>query len=156
MPAHSRADGLLTEAERSSATPPSATPPGEVRLHRSRVVRGAYIVLGSVSLALGVLGIFLPLLPTTPFLLLAAACYARASTRLYVWLLSHPRLGPVVHAWRSSRSLPRRAKWTAIPLMAGTLAVSIVFFVESLVLQAFLAALGVVLAVFLYRIPSAD
>jgi uncharacterized protein len=128
----------------------------EVRPHRSRPLRAVFLVLGTGSLGLGVVGVFLPVLPTTPFLLLAAACYARASDRLYGWLLGHRTLGPIIREWRTNRSIPRRAKWTAIPMMAVTLAVSIVFFIESIVVQGFLVLFGLGLAVFLYRIPSAD
>jgi uncharacterized membrane protein YbaN (DUF454 family) len=77
---------------------------------RSRVVRAALVVIGSISVGLGVLGIFLPLLPTTPFLLLAAACFVRSSTRLHRWLMTHPRLGPYVRGFVGGAGMPARAK----------------------------------------------
>ncbi len=117
-------------------------------------LRLLFLVLGGIFVALGVAGIFLPLLPTTPFLLLAAACFARSSERFYRWLLNHPVLGTTVREWREHRSLPRRTKWIAILTMAGTLAVSILFFVPQPALQIALALFGVALAVYLYRIPS--
>ncbi|TAM44872.1 MAG: DUF454 domain-containing protein [Gammaproteobacteria bacterium] len=117
-------------------------------------LRLLFLVLGGIFVALGVAGIFLPLLPTTPFLLLAAACFARSSERFYRWLLNHPVLGTTVREWREHRSLPRRTKWIAIFTMAGTLAVSILFFVPQPALQIVLALFGVALAVYLYRIPS--
>jgi uncharacterized protein len=69
-----------------------------------------WIVLGFASLLLGGIGIFLPLLPTVPFVLLAAACFSRGSARWERWLLTHPRFGPWVQDWRISRAVPLRAK----------------------------------------------
>lgn len=63
-------------------------------------VRILLIVCGTLSLALGILGIFLPVLPTTPFLLLAAACYARSSKRFYHWLMNTPWCGEYIHNYR--------------------------------------------------------
>ncbi len=119
-----------------------------------RGLRLLFLALGGLFVALGVAGIFLPLLPTTPFLLLAAACFARSSERFYRWLLNHPVLGTTVREWREHRSLPRRTKWIAILTMAGTLAVSILFFVPQPALQIALALFGGALAAYLYRIPS--
>lgn len=119
-------------------------------------LRLLFLVFGGLFVALGVAGIFLPLLPTTPFLLLAAACFARSSERFYRRLLEHPALGATVREWREHRSLPRRTKWVAILTMAGTLALSILFFVPQPALQIALALFGLALAVYLYRIPSRD
>ncbi|MCW5655429.1 YbaN family protein [Hydrogenophaga sp.] len=81
--------------------------------HRSRTVRWLLWLAGSLSLALGIIGVVLPGLPTTPFVLLAAACYARASPRLYGWLLGHRWMGPMVRDWETHRSLTRRTKRVA-------------------------------------------
>ena len=70
-------------------------------------------IAGLVSLALGILGIFLPLLPTTPFVLLSAFCFSRGSQRLHDWLLAHPRLGPPILEWRDHGAISKRAKWFA-------------------------------------------
>jgi uncharacterized membrane protein YbaN (DUF454 family) len=125
-----------------------------VRKHASPTVRGVLVVVGTVSVTAGVAGAFLPVLPTTPFLLLAAACYARASRRFYNALLNNRTFGPTILEWQEHRSMAYRTKITAIVLMALTLTVSIVFFVEPPWLQAALALFGVVLAVYMYRIPS--
>ena len=128
----------------------------EVNRHASPAMRLLFVVLGTLFVALGIAGALLPVLPTTPFLLLAAACYARASPRFYNWLLNNPVFGPRIVEWRRYRSIPWRVKLGAIALMALTLGVSIVFFVPWPALQVALAVFGLLLAVYLYRIPSRD
>jgi uncharacterized membrane protein YbaN (DUF454 family) len=114
----------------------------ETEVHPSRAVRVALVLAGTGFVGLGILGAFLPVLPTTPFMLLAAACYARASTRFYNGLLNNRAFGPTIREWRRYRSIPFRTKWTAIGLMAVTLTASIVFAVEDPWLQAALVAFG--------------
>lgn len=75
------------------------------------------VALGALSLALGVAGIFLPLLPTTPFLLLTAALWMRSSPRLYRWLTAHPRLGAYIRNFRENRAIPLRVKVYTLLLM---------------------------------------
>lgn len=127
-----------------------------VRRHPSYTVRVALVVAGSGFVAVGLLGIFLPVLPTTPFLLVAAACYARASRRFYNALLKSRVFGPAILEWQQHRSIAWRTKLAAIGLMSLSLAVTIVFFVDNGWLRAALAAIGVAVAVYLYRIPSRD
>lgn len=122
--------------------------------HGSPVVRALFFVAGAVSLALGIAGAFLPVLPTTPLVLLAAACFARSYRPLHEWLLAHRLFGPIVREWHEHRSIPRRTKFVAITMMATTLGVSIVFFVEPRWLQALLAAFGIGLGLWMYRLPS--
>jgi uncharacterized protein len=121
-----------------------------------QALRAAWLAAGFLFLGIAIVGIALPVLPTTPFLLLAAACFARSSQRFYDWLLNHPAFGPLVREWREHRSIPWRTKLFAIALMSATLAASIVFFVKDPYLQGALAALGVGLAAWLYRVPSRD
>jgi hypothetical protein len=119
-------------------------------------MRGLFLAFGTLALALAVLGIFLPLLPTTPLVLLAAACYARGSRRFYEWLLAQRTFGPIVHEWQRHRSIPYKTKVTAVILMSLTLGASIVFFVRPPWLKIALAVMGGGLAVWLYRMPSRD
>lgn len=134
-------------------SPDSLEEPGE---HRSRWARAFFLAAGTLCLGLGLAGIFLPLLPTTPFVLLAAACYARGSRRFYDWLLANRTFGPIILEWRRHHSIPYRTKVTAIVLMSVTLAVSIVFFVRPPWLKGLLALMGISLALWMYRLPSRD
>ena len=124
------------------------------REHGSPVVRALFFVAGVVALGFGVAGIFLPVLPTTPLVLLAAACFARSYRPFHEWLVAHRLFGPMVREWHEHRSIPYRTKLFAIGMMAGTLTVSIVFFVDPPWLKAALAVFGVGLGAWMYRLPS--
>ena len=78
---------------------------------------------GVALVGLAVIGVFLPLMPTTIFLILAAACFARSSPRLETWLMTHPRFGPPLRAWREEGAVPRKAKVAACLGIAGGFAV---------------------------------
>lgn len=82
-----------------------------------------FILLGALTLVLGLIGIFVPLLPTTPFLLLAAALWVRSSPRLYAWLIAHRRLGPYIRQFRENRAIPLRAKVFSVALLFCIIAV---------------------------------
>lgn len=121
---------------------------------RSRWRRPLWLGAGAASLLLGIAGIVVPLLPTTPFVLLAAFCFSRGCRRCEQWLLEHPRFGPSLRQWRAKRAIPLRAKQLASLMMA----ISCV---------ATLLALGwpwgalplpicAVVALWLWRLPSTD
>ena len=95
-----------------------------LRLHQHAGVRYLLLTLGWLSVLLGVIGIFLPVLPTTPFLLLAAACFMRSSARFYHWLVGHPRLGPWIQDYLDGQGIPLRGKVYAISLMWLSIALS--------------------------------
>lgn len=84
---------------------------------RNPALRYALLAIGWLSVALGVIGIFLPVLPTTPFLLLAAACFMRSSKRFYLWLVNHPQLGPWIVDYLEGQGIPLKGKVYAIGLM---------------------------------------
>lgn len=128
----------------------------EVRKHRFLWVRLAFAALGTLFLMVGIIGIFTPILPTTPFLLLATACYARSSHRFYNWLMNHPAFGPLIVEWRTYRSIPWRIKLVAVATMTLTFGSSILFFIRDGRLQLALALFGLTMVIWLYRIPSRD
>ena len=128
----------------------------EMRKHRFLWVRLAFAALGTLFLVVGIIGIFMPILPTTPFLLLATACYARSSRRFYNWLMNHPTFGPLIVEWRTYRSIPWRVKLVAIATMVLTFGSSIVFFIKDGWLQLALAFFGMMMVIWLYHIPSRD
>ena len=92
------------------------------------------ILIGCLSLALGALGIFVPLLPTTPFLLLAAFAFANSSDRLHQWLLDHNLFGPLIDNWRQHRAISRRAKIVSILSMIAIIAISVLLAVPTYVI----------------------
>lgn len=116
----------------------------------SRVV---FIAAGSLCVGLAVLGVFLPVLPTTPFLLLAAGLYARGSVRFHTWLVDHERLGPYIRDYRAGRGIPRKTKIVGLTWMWAALIVSAVT-TRSLHLAVLLLAIGAYGTWFLSRVPT--
>lgn len=120
---------------------------------RKAAVRAAYVVAGSLSLVAGIVGIFVPVLPTTPFLLLASACYLRGSERLHRWLLSHGRLGQYIRDFEAGRGIPARAKFVAIVMLWISIAFGIEFAGHPLAAGAMLLVAGAV-TIYLLRLPT--
>jgi hypothetical protein len=109
-----------------------------------------YNVAGALAVLLGVLGIFLPLLPTTPFLLLASWCFARGSTRLHRWLLTHPLFGDYLRNFEAGRGIPLRAKIVATVLLWSSLLLAMRRFDEPAI-PALLALTGAGVSLYLWR-----
>ena len=103
------------------------------------------VALGTLLVGIGVVGVFLPILPTTPFLLLAAACYLRGSERLYAWLTAHRLLGRYIRYYRDGQGIPLRAKIVMVAVLWVTIGTSAVFFVGLTAVRVLLVliALGV-------------
>jgi uncharacterized protein len=101
----------------------------ETHLCTHLALRSILFIFGSLFLFLGIIGIFIPLLPTTPFLLLSAACYLRSSKRIYHWLLNHKWLGIIIKNYYEGKGLPLKFKVFTIILLWITITISIVFFV---------------------------
>jgi len=107
------------------------------------MIKAVLIGLGTLFLVLGLVGVVLPGLPTTPFVLLAAACYVRSSRRLYERLLKHPVFGKLIRDFRKNRAIPRSAKIASVAAMAVMVGIAVAFLVEALWVRLLLAALGV-------------
>jgi len=107
------------------------------------VVRSLHFAVGVVATGLAILGVVLPLLPTTPLMILAAACFAKSSPRLHDWLLNHRTFGPAIRDWRENRAIAPKAKRAALIAMAAAFALSLILGLR----PAVLAVQGVVLAV---------
>ncbi|TWV14308.1 DUF454 domain-containing protein [Bacteroidaceae bacterium HV4-6-C5C] len=90
-----------------------------------------YAILGTISLCLGILGIFLPLLPTTPFLLLTAALYFKSSPKLYNWLIRHKYFGSYIRNFREHKAIPLKAKILSITLLWLTMLNCILFLISN-------------------------
>jgi hypothetical protein len=146
-----QAGSICHPARVDAPAPPTSD---EAPLVRSAAARGVLQALGGLFVGLGVAGIFLPVLPTTPFLLLAAACFVRSSPGLYARLLGDPTFGPIIRDWRAHRTIPARAKTTALALVLLTFGTSLAFGVRATGLRVALAATGVGVALFLWRLPT--
>jgi hypothetical protein len=110
---------------------------------RGDLVRAALIVLGTLFLATGAVGIFLPLLPTTPFFLLSAACYARSSKRFYHWLLYNRLFGSYIRNYREGKGIALKVKVLTLALLWGTIIYSAFFVVDALYWQIILLVIAV-------------
>lgn len=117
------------------------------------MTRALWLVAGFVALALGLVGIALPLLPTVPFLILAAFSFARSSQRLHDWLLGHPRLGAPIRDWQQRGAISLPAKRLATLSIAAGLGISVALDVRPAILVAQAAVLAGVL-VFIWTRPS--
>ncbi|MES9956200.1 MAG: YbaN family protein [Sedimenticola sp.] len=109
---------------------------------------------GWLSLGAGVVGIFLPLLPTTPFLLLSAWCFSRSSERLHRWLLNNPRFGHVIRRWEDEGTMERRIKLRAIGLVILGFSISVLLVPMPLHARVALVLLAIAISYYLYRIPE--
>lgn len=134
---------------------PSQRGAPSTRLHDSRLVRSLYLAAGFTALILAVAGIVLPILPTTPFVLLAAACFARSSQHFHDRLLANRVTGPIIQEWVEHRSIPRKVKRWVYFLLALSFGSSILM-MPSNWHRMMLAALGVILVAFIWRIPVRD
>ena len=94
------------------------------------VVRILFIILGTVSLILGIIGVFLPLLPTTPFLLLTAYLYFKGSPRCYEWLMLQPVLGKYIRDFRENKTIPLRAKVVSVTMLWGCILYCVIAVVQ--------------------------
>ena len=118
------------------------------------LIRWLWIIAGSISLTLGIIGIFLPLLPTTPFLLLAAACYARGSSRLHNWLLNNKMFGKYIRNYREGKGIPARSKVLALTLLWLTIGFSIFYIIPILIVKIILFTIAILVSIYIMSLPT--
>lgn len=111
--------------------------------------------IGCLAIGLAVLGIFLPLLPTVPFVLLAAACFARSSPRFHGWLLAHPHLGPIVQQYQGGQGIAKSVKVRVIAILWISMGLSM-FLIAKWWVVALLACIGTVVTLYLIKLPTAE
>lgn len=119
------------------------------------MTRWLLIILGWLAVVLATLGVLLPLLPTTPFLLLAAWCFARSSPRFHHWLLYRSWFGSYLRHWQQHKALPPGAKWKAVLVIVLTFAASL-WLVNLWWVRGVLLAILVILLTFMLRLPVID
>ncbi|MBO1501290.1 DUF454 family protein [Serratia proteamaculans] len=119
------------------------------------MTRWLLIILGWLAVVLATLGVVLPLLPTTPFLLLAAWCFARSSPRFHAWLLYRSWFGSYLRHWQQHRALPPGAKWKAVLMIVLTFAVSL-WLVKIWWVRGILLVMLAILLIFMLRLPVVD
>ena len=124
------------------------------RKKRNRITKTLLVVAGTICVALGAIGIVLPVLPTTPFLLLAAACYCRSSQRLYHWLLSNRFFGEYIRNYREGKGIPLKTKIIAITILWLTMVYSAFFVVNILAVQLVLLVVAMAVSTHIIRLPT--
>jgi uncharacterized protein len=135
------------------SSPPQQTSASKVK--KQRVVRGLLMVAGTILLILGAIGIFLPILPTTPFLLLAAACYLRSSERLHKWLLGNRWFGEYIKNYQAGRGIPMKSKLIALGMLWAAILYSTFFVVDEILFaQVALVLVAAGVTMHLVRLPT--
>lgn len=119
-------------------------------------VKVLWVVLGSIFVILGAIGVIIPGLPTTPFLILAAACYIRSSQRLYDWLIKNKTFGPYLKDYREGKGIPKKAKILATTMIIIFVGYATLFGLKDLILRVVVGVLGLIgfLYVF-FKVPVA-
>ena len=120
------------------------------------IIKALWVIAGSVFVVLGAFGVILPGLPTTPFLILAAACYIRSSQRLYDWLIANKTFGPYLRNYREGKGIPKRAKKIALVMMTIFVGYAVLFALDDLFVRIVVLILGMIGFFYVaYRVPSA-
>jgi len=116
------------------------------------IKRIAYLCLGWLSLIAGIIGVFLPLLPTTPFVLLSAWCFSRSSNRFHLWLTQHRFFGPIIKDWQSGDGIPKKTRNRAILFMWLSMGLSMMIIARPWAI-ATLLLIGICMSIILFRLP---
>lgn len=126
----------------------------EVKLVRSPFIRFFLITAAVIFLILGIVGIFLPVLPMTPFLLLASACYARSSVRFYNAIMNHRHLGPPLRRWKENGAISRKNKIVAISFLSLSMIPTIIWVIPIFAVKILLTIVGLSVGTFILTRPG--
>lgn len=121
---------------------------------KAKISKSLFLALGLISLSLGIIGIFLPILPTTPFAILAAYFFSKSSVRLHTWLLNQKTLGPVIRDWEANGVIRLKAKVLATAMMTVLFSYTLVFVKVSLIIKGIVSLIGISVLTFIWTRPS--
>lgn len=121
---------------------------------RQKLVRALFFIAGTVSLAIGTIGIVLPILPTTPLLLLALACYCRSSKRMTKWVLTNKYFGSYIRRYKEGKGIPIKTKIAAIATLWITISYSAFFIVNIWIVQLILFVIAIAVSIHILRLPT--
>ena len=126
-----------------------------------KVIRTIWLVAGTICVVLGAIGIVLPILPTTPFLLAAAACYYKSSPRMHKWLLNNKWFGEYIKNYQEGKGLTRKTKITALTVLWITIIISSFFILELILppqlvlpIQAIMVTVAIVVSIYIIKLPT--
>lgn len=119
-----------------------------------KLLKAFLIVIGFLAVGLGILGMFIPVLPTTPFLLLAAACFARSSKRFYHWLLNNKWFGSYIKNYREGKGIPLKIKILSMGFMWITILTSSIFFLDNIYIRILLIVIAIIVTIHISLIKT--
>ena len=126
-----------------------------------KLIRTLWLIAGTICVVLGAIGIVLPILPTTPFLLAAAACYYKSSPRMHKWLLNNKWFGEYIRNYTEGKGLTKKTKITALALLWATIGISTVFMLNRLLsaqlvlpMQIIMIAVAIAVSLHILRLPT--
>lgn len=126
-----------------------------------KIIRGLWFIVGTICLALGAVGIILPILPTTPFLLASAACYFKSSPKMHKWLLNNKWFGEYIKNYQEGKGIPRKTKVIALTALWVTIGISTIFFLDRILptilvlpMQLIMITVAIVVTVYMLRLPT--
>jgi uncharacterized protein len=128
------------------------TVPAKTEKITKKYIKWLLIAAGTVSVFLGLLGIVLPLLPTTPFLLLGAACYARSSGKIYEWLIGNRLFGTYIKNYRDGNGVPVKIKISAISFLWTTILITTIFFIPVIIVKILLLVIASAVTIHIVKI----
>src|SRR5690554_6355908 len=132
------------------------SPKQRPKLVTNPVLRVLLLVIGFLRLAVSVLGILLPVLPTTHFCIIATACFIRTSPKFYDWLVDHPKLGKYVVYYLDGKGIPKKAKVYTLVVLWSTMFITAFIVLDSAIVRVILPSIGFLVSIYILRQPTLD